>query len=253
MQIRLQKFLSQAGLGSRRKAEQMIEQGLVSVNGEIITHLGSKVDPKKDVVFCQGEQVKITANKTVTMLLYKPKGFLSTLSDPEGRPTIQHFLAGIPWRLFPVGRLDFNSEGILLLTNDGELAFTLTHPKHHLPKIYLVKVRGVPDKAKLQRLRHGIKLAEGLTAPAQVKLLETTKTNCWLKIALREGKNRQIRRMGDAIGHPVLKLKRVGVAFLDLGNLAPGQYRWLTHQEVRNLKKLADNPNILNNSGANKK
>jgi pseudouridine synthase len=236
--IRLQKFLSRAGITSRRQAEQMIVQGLVSVNGQVVTKLGTKIDPDKDVVFCQGERVGRPPQKFTTILLYKPKGCLSTLSDPQGRPTVKQLIAGIPQRLFPVGRLDFNSEGLLLLTNDGELAQALIHPRHQVEKLYLVKLQGIPDHTKIKRLRQGIKLKQGRTAPARVNMLTTTKSNCWLEIVLREGKNRQIRRMAEAIGHNVLKLKRVGLAFLDLEGLAPGQYRLLSSQETEALKEL---------------
>ncbi len=240
--IRLQKFLSQVGVGSRRKSERMIQQGVVSVNGHVVTELGTKIDPQKDKVSIQGKRIGKPPQEFITILLYKPKGCLSALSDPQGRPTIKRLISNIHFRLFPVGRLDFNTEGLLLLTNDGELAHILTHPSRQVEKHYLVKVRGILNRSQIQRLSRGVKLKDGLTAPADVHLLTTTRTNCWLEIALREGKNRQIRRMCEAVGHPVLKLRRVGLAFLDLQGLAPGQYRPLTSQETNVLKKSAAKP-----------
>ncbi len=190
------------------------------------------------MVRLQGKRIGVLKKKA-TLLLYKPKGCLTTMSDPLGRPTVQDLIKKIPLRLFPVGRLDYNSEGLLLLTNDGELAYALTHPRHQIEKIYLVKLRGIPTKATLQQLRQGVKLKDGLTAPCRVSVLSTSGNKCWLEVVLKEGKNRQIHRMGKAVGHQVLKLKRVGLAFLDLEGLKPGKYRWLNPKEIKTLKELA--------------
>lgn len=233
--VRIQKFLSQAGICSRRKAEELIQQGLVSVNKKVVTELGTKIDPDKDIIHVEGSRIK-TEIKKVTILLYKPKGYVTTLSDPQERPTVQDLIKKTSMRLFPVGRLDFNSEGLLLLTNDGEMSNTLTHPQHQIEKVYWVKVQGKPSESKLKRLRRGIKLEDGPTAPCKVKILSHTETNCWLEIVLKEGRNRQIRRMIEAIGYNVLKLKRARLAGLTLEGLKPGEYRLLTPQEIKTLK-----------------
>ncbi len=235
---RLQKFLAQAGVCSRRKAEEYITQGLISVNGKKVTELGTKVDPQKDFVKLRGNRVR-TVDAKFTILLYKPKGYVSTMSDPEGRLTVQDLIKKFPHRLFPIGRLDINTEGLILLTNDGDLAQTLTHPRHRIKKVYIAKVRGIPDEITLQRLRRGITLEGEKTGPCKVKIITTTGTNAWLEIVLREGKNRQVRRMAEAVGHPVVKLKRVGIAFLNLEGIEPGSYRHLDADEVKALKRLA--------------
>lgn len=236
--IRLQKLIAEAGICSRRKAEEFIAQGMVSVNGRTVTEMGTKVDPQKDIVRIEGRQISIKPKKT-TLLLYKPKGYITSMSDPQGRPTIRKFVDKIPFRLFPIGRLDFNTEGLLLITNDGDLAQALSHPKHKIEKIYLVKVQKIPTKQELQQLRKGVKLEDGKTAPCQVSLISSTKSNCWLEIVLTEGKNRQIRRMLEAIGYNVLKLRRVGIAFLTPEGLAPGDFRELSTKEIQALKKLS--------------
>ncbi|VBB07966.1 pseudouridine synthase rsua/rlub/c/d/e/f [Lucifera butyrica] len=235
---RLQKIISQAGIASRREAENLIRQGRVSVNGTIVTELGTKASIEQDKIRVDNRLLK--DEKYVYVLFYKPRGVVTTLSDPQGRKTVADFVADITERVYPVGRLDYNTEGLLLLTNDGRLAHGLTHPSRHVAKVYLTKVDGMPSEEKLDRLRAGIKLADGVTAPAQIHIRDRDKEKdiTTLEITLHEGKNRQIRRMCEAIGHPVKYLKRIEFAFLSLAGLRRGQYRYLTASEIAELMKL---------------
>jgi len=233
----LQKFLAQGGVASRRKAEELIRAGRVEVNGVVITTPGFKVDPRKDRVKVDGKPVALPPRRWY-VLLYKPCGYISSARDPQGRPTVLDLVKGIPARLFPVGRLDFNSEGLILLTDDGELALRLTHPRYQIPKTYHVLVQGNPSEAALERLKRGVALEDGVTSPAEVKVLRKLKDRTWLEITLREGRKRQVRRMLAAVGHPVVRLKRVKLAFLTLRGLKPGQYRVLAPEEVEKLYEL---------------
>lgn len=210
--------------------------GRVRVNGEVVKELGVKVDPERDRVEVDGKPVK-PAEK-IYILLYKPAGYVTTLYDPQGRPKVTDLLRGVSARVHPVGRLDYETEGLLLLTNDGDLTFRLTHPRHEIPKTYHALVKGVPDAADLRRLRTGVMLEDGMTAPAQVRLLKVEKGNAWLEITIHEGRNRQVRRMAEAVGHPVLYLCRVKYAFLDLKGLKKGEFRHLTPREVKKLQKI---------------
>ncbi|MDN5348576.1 MAG: rRNA synthase [Clostridia bacterium] len=236
--MRLQKFLSQAGVASRRHAEEMIASGRVKVNGRVVKVMGVQVDPQKDRVEVDGRPVSLESKK-VYLLLYKPEGYVTTAFDPQGRPKVIDLVRDVPQRVFPVGRLDYRTEGLLLLTNDGDLALKLTHPRYGIPKTYLALVKGVPGAEKIERLRRGVELEDGCTAPARVRLVKIKQGNALLELTLREGKKREVRRMCAAVGHPVLKLKRVKFAFLTLGSLRPGQYRHLTPEEVRRLKEIA--------------
>lgn len=238
--LRLQKIIAAAGLASRRKAEQLITSGLVSVNGKIITELGTKADPETDHIKVGGKLLR-GPQQHVHIMLNKPKGYVTTVSDPEGRPTVMQLLPRESTRLYPVGRLDYASEGLLLMTNDGELAHQLTQASSHVPKTYLVKVSGEPDETSLKKLRSGISIAEGKsasrrtrTAPAKVRLIKEA-ANPWYEITLIEGKNRQIRKMFEEIGHRVEKIRRVryGPLLLDV---PPGESRKLTPEEVRRLR-----------------
>jgi 23S rRNA pseudouridine2605 synthase len=236
MEERIQKILSRMGIASRRKAEEMIREGRVTVNGQIAT-LGMKADPDRDHIKVDGKLL-IRPEPKAYIIMNKPKGVLTTLEDPEGRPTVKELLKGVKFRVYPVGRLDFNSEGLLIFTNDGELAYRLIHPKFKVPKTYLVKVKGIVEERKLDILRKGIRLEEGVTAPADIKkvFMPKTKNNTWLEITIYEGKKRQIRRMFEKIRHPVLKLKRIKIDGIELGRLEPGQWRYLTPTEVKRLK-----------------
>ncbi|MFZ5755148.1 MAG: pseudouridine synthase [Bacillota bacterium] len=233
---RLQKYLAQAGIASRRKAEELILAGRVKVNGITITQLGSKIDPERDIVTFDQKPVK-TTNKYEYYLLHKPLQVVTTMHDPQGRTKVTDLLKGIKTRVYPVGRLDYHTEGLLLLTNDGELAYRLMHPKYKVAKTYLVTVKGILDKNSLLRLQKGVLLEDGLTMPAKVTILETGEDYSRLEMTIREGRNRQVRRMCEAVGHPVVSLKRVKFGPLSLGQLKPGQYRKLEEGEIRELKK----------------
>lgn len=237
---RLQKFLARAGVASRRTSEELITQGKVKVNGQIVTVMGVKIDPAKDVIEVEGKKVK-PEEKKVYILLNKPAGYVTTLRDPQKRPKVIDLLKDVKERIYPVGRLDFDTEGLLLLTNDGELTYALTHPKHEIGKTYLALVKGTPDRDKLKRFQRGLRLADGVTAPAKVRLLKKGKIGTLLEITIYEGRNRQIRRMCETIGHPVLELKRIKMGFLDLKGVETGKYRYLTGEEIKKLKKLLKN------------
>jgi 23S rRNA pseudouridine2605 synthase len=230
--VRLQKVLAQAGLGSRRTCEQLIERGRVRVNGEVAV-LGRRVDPETDVVEVDGAQVGVRQG-LVHLLLNKPTGVITTAEDTHGRPTVLDLVPADP-RVFPVGRLDADSEGLLLLTNDGDLAHRLTHPSYGVPKEYLVEVEGVPSRGAVRRLREGVELDDGITQPAKVAALG----DGLLRITIHEGRNRQIRRMCDAVGHPVRRLVRTRIGPLADRDLPPGEWRALAQDEVRALERAA--------------
>jgi 23S rRNA pseudouridine2605 synthase len=237
MEVRLQKLIAGTGLASRRKAEEMIAAGRVMVNGKVVRELGTRVDAAKDHVKVDGRHIR-SAQPYVYVLLHKPKNVMSTLHDPEGRPTVKDFLPGVSVRVFPVGRLDFDSEGLMLLTNNGELAQALLHPRYHVPKTYLVKVKGVLEDASIEALQTGVQLDDGMTAPAQVKKIRKAESNSWLEITIHEGRTHQVKRMLQAVGHPVLKLIRIRMGALALGHMAPGEYRFLTDHEANALRDL---------------
>ncbi|GAW91013.1 pseudouridine synthase [Calderihabitans maritimus] len=234
---RLQKVLAKAGIASRRKSEELIKAGRVKVNGEVVTRLGTKVDPVADKIEVDGKPVPAGEPK-IYIMLNKPRGYVTTVSDPQGRNTVMDLVKDVPQRIYPVGRLDYDTEGLLLLTNDGDLAYALTHPRHEVEKTYLALVQGHPGEKALERLRSGVLLEDGWTSPAKVRLLRREKGNTWLEIKIHEGRNRQVRRMCDAVGHRVLRLKRTAVADLYLGNLRVGRYRSLTTKEIRKLKEI---------------
>ena len=238
--VRLQKFLAEAGLASRRKAEEIIMSGRVRVNGKVVTELGTRVDPARDLVVVDGAPVE-RLSKRRYVLLYKPPGCVTTLSDPQGRPTARGYLQGVKERVFPVGRLDYDSEGLLLLTNDGDLAQRLTHPSYGVEKTYLAEVEGVPTPATLRRLRDGVELDDGLTAPARANLVQAGDVTSALELVIHEGRNRQVRRMCDAVGHPVRRLVRTNIGPLRDPQLPPGLYRPLTLAEVRSLYAASGN------------
>jgi 23S rRNA pseudouridine2605 synthase len=236
MQERLQKILARAGLGSRRACEELIEAGRVSVNGKPAV-LGNKADPQIDRILVDGKPVQ-TAEPLKYIALYKPRGVLSTVDAPDRRTTVRE-LVDEPERLYPVGRLDVDSEGLVLLTNDGELANRLTHPRYEHEKEYRVLIARRPDEEQLAAWRHGVVLEDGhRTAPAQVRFEQTSGKGAWLRVILKEGRKRQIRDTGAQIGLPVVRIIRIRIGSLTLGALKPGQSRRLSDDELKNLKKL---------------
>jgi pseudouridine synthase len=237
MQERLQKIIATAGIASRRKAEEYITQGRVSVNGQMVTVLGSKADPERDHIKVDGKLIHLS-DKRVYVLLNKPPGYVSTVRDPENRPTVMELLKGIRERVYPVGRLDYTSAGLLLLTNDGELANKMMSRASEFPRTYHVKLEGAPTTDGLAKLTHGIPLDGRRTAPAQIKVLpqKAGQGKPWYEITLTEGRYHQVRRMFERIGQGVLKLKRVRMAFLTDDGLTPGQFRHLTPVEIKRLK-----------------
>jgi pseudouridine synthase len=238
MEMRLQRFLAQAGVASRRKAEELIVAGRVRVNGQVVSELGSKVDPDRDKVFLGGK--RLLAERPVYFMLNKPRGYMTTLSDPEGRPTVMTFLKRAGARVFPIGRLDFNTEGLLLCTNDGDLAYALMHPKHEVRKTYHVKLQGLVGPETVASWQKGVTLDDGeRPAPAEVTVLGSTGKNSWLEVTLHEGKNRQIHRTAEALGYRVLKLTRVAYGGLALDDLRVGATRPLTLDEVERLRRAA--------------
>ena len=236
MQERLQKLISQAGIASRRAAEELIKAGEVSVNGNIVTELGTKADPEIDHIKVRGRLIntKLKKRENVYILLNKPKGYLSSVSDPQHRPLVTDLIKG-HGKLHPVGRLDFNTEGLIILTNDGEFTNAVAASKT-IPKVYQVKTKGIPTDVAIRKLRRGLRLDDGFkTAPADIKVLRPTDKNGWYEVILYEGHNQQIRRMFDAVGHSVVKLKRIAIGEVTDAGLGVGRYRQLTAEEVKNL------------------
>jgi 23S rRNA pseudouridine2605 synthase len=235
--VRLQKVIAQAGFASRRKAEQLIAQGRVTVNGRPVTTMGSTVDPAVDLVVVEGRRLPRHA-PLLYVLLHKPRGYLTTCADEQGRPTVFDLLKRQPVRLFPVGRLDVNSEGLLLLTNDGRLANRFLHPRYRIPRVYLVKIQGVITEQDVEQLRHGVLLDDGKTLPARVQLMQQAEKSCWLRFTLYEGRHRQLHRMLQRCGgHSVKRLQRVAMGPLTLAGLASGRYRLLAPSEVTRLQQ----------------
>ncbi len=238
---RLQKILARGGIASRRHAEWLITAGRVRVNGRVVTELGTRADPRTDKVEVDGKRV--VAESFVYILLHKPRGVVSTMSDPEGRPTVGTYLRGVDERVVPVGRLDFATSGALLMTNDGDFSFAVLHPKTDVPKRYVVKLAGRMEEKDLARWRKGIRLEDGVTKPAEVTLVRYEKGDrdsqekTWIDVVLREGRNQQIRRMGEATGFPVMRLSRTHFAGIDTEGLRPGAWRYLTKTELQDLKK----------------
>lgn len=207
------------------------------VNRTVVDRLGTKVDPEKDVIEVDGRNIT-SKGPRIYILLNKPKGYISAISDPLKRPVVTDLVGNISLRLFPVGRLDYDAEGVLLLTNDGEFSNRLIHPRFDVPKKYLVKVKDVPEKSDLEKLEHGVYLEDGKTRPAKTRFIRKTQENSWIELTVFEGRNRLVKRMCMAIGHPVAKLKRIEFAGIKLGSLKPGEFRLLTKKEVEALKGL---------------
>ncbi len=239
MLTRLNKFLAHAGVCSRREADRWIAEGRVRVNGKVVTELGEKVDPGRDRIVAAGKPVKMEEERPVYILLNKPAGRVVSVKDPFGRPTVMDLLAHVPARVYPVGRLDLDTEGVLLLTNDGDLALRLTHPRFGVVKAYEARVEGEPGEEDLDKVRRGIFLEGRKTAPARVKVLRRGRPYTLLRIEIHEGRKREIRKMFEAVGFPVAALVRVEFAGLGLDDLKPGRWRYLKTAEVRRLKDLA--------------
>ncbi|HOA96463.1 pseudouridine synthase [Acetivibrio saccincola] len=230
--IRLQKYLADCGVASRRKAEELILQGRISVNGTVVTELGTKVD-YNDIVCFDGKRLKRKEDK-VYILLNKPVGYVTTVKDQFQRPTVID-LVDVPERIFPVGRLDYDTSGLLILTNDGSLTYRLTHPKFKIKKVYRAVIKGIPSKEKIEKFEKGIEIEDYVTAPAKLKIIKSFKNTSTVEITIYEGKNRQVRKMCENIGHPVLELKRVGFGHLSLGDLPEGKWRKLNKNEISKL------------------
>ncbi len=239
--VRLQKVLARAGVASRRAAEELITAGRVRVDGRLVTELGTKVDPRTQRVDVDGK--KIVAELPVYIVLHKPRGVVSTMRDPQGRPTVRDYLADVPARVYPVGRLDFATSGVLLATNDGDFSEALLHPRRAVPKAYVVKVQGTMEPKDLDVWRRGVELEDGKTLPAKAKLLrhepagQGEREKTWIEIVITEGRNQQVRRMGDATGFRVMRLARVAFAGISSEGLRPGDWRYLTPDEQTALKK----------------
>ncbi|HVF51316.1 MAG TPA: pseudouridine synthase [Pyrinomonadaceae bacterium] len=236
---RLQKLIAAAGLASRRHAEELIAAGEVTVNGEVVRELGTKADPAKDHIKVRGRLINplLEGREKVYVLLNKPRGYLTSLADDEGRPLVSDLIPRSLGRLHPIGRLDFNTEGLLILTNDGELTNFITAARNKVAKVYEVKVKGVPPEDAIERLRRGITLDDGVrTAPSEITRTDETRTNSWFEVVLHEGRNQQIRRMFDEIGHSVIKLRRVQLGHLRDEHLPNGKWRFLSPAEVASFK-----------------
>ena len=234
MKERLQKIIAAAGVDSRRHAEKLITAGRVSVNGVVVNELGAKADAAKDIIRVDGNTISI--DKTMTyIVLYKPAGYVTTLSDPQGRPTVVDLISDVPERIYPVGRLDYDSAGLLLLTNDGDFAQKVQHPRFQSPKVYRVKIQGRLSKDEIKQLGKGIKLEDGIFKPENMQIEKFNDKSCWLRLTLREGKNRIIRRGFEEAGHRVARLVREAIGPIQLGNLKEGSWRYLTKKEIGQL------------------
>jgi 23S rRNA pseudouridine2605 synthase len=235
MMERLQKIIAAAGIASRRKAEELMLAGEVTVNGKIVTELGIKADPDKDHIKVRGKLInpRLQKQENIYLLLNKPPGFLTSRSDPSNRPLVIDLLGPYRNKVHPVGRLDFNTEGLLLFTNDGDFTQLISHAAKEVPKIYEAKVKGKPGGHQIKLLERGVLINGVRTAPAKIRLLEESATNAWYEVTLYEGRNQQIRKMFDSIGHSVIKLRRIGIGFLRKERLRPGEYRLLSEGEVK--------------------
>jgi 23S rRNA pseudouridine2605 synthase len=246
-QERLQKLIAAAGIASRRKAEELIAAGEVTVNGSIVTQLGAKADPEQDHVKVGGKLInpRLRKQEKIYLLLNKPSGVLTSRSDPQNRPLVIDLVGPYRHKVHPVGRLDFNTEGLLLLTNDGDFTHLISHAARKVPKVYEVKVKGRPDQEQIALLGRGVRIDGVRTAPAEISLIEEGATNAWYRVTLYEGRNQQIRKMFDSIGHSVIKLRRVGIGFLNNERLKPGEFRMLTEGEVERFYRNARLPGAV--------
>ena len=236
--IRLNKYLSDCGVASRRGADKLIESGAVAVNGEVVTQLGAKIS-ETDEVRCGGKTVKKTPRRDlIYVMLNKPRGYVTTVKDQFDRPAVLDLVKDINARLFPVGRLDYDTTGLLLLTNDGDLTYKLTHPKHNVEKIYTARIAGIPTPEEMNRFAKGVYIEGRRTAPAKIELLKSDERHSIVRVTIKEGRNRQVKKMFNEIGYNVTSLKRVSTGRLTLGKLEPGKYRFLTEREIKYLKSI---------------
>lgn len=235
--MRLAKYLAQAGIASRRQAEALIASGRIKVNGEVVTDLARQVNGVTDRIDFDDRPAE--TEKPVYILLHKPSGYLSTVTDPRGRPTVRQLVSSIKERIYPVGRLDYDTAGLLLLTNDGAFTNLMIHPRYKIAKKYEVRITGRIKPAELKKLREGVMLEDGLTAPAQVTLVKSAPDFSLIELVIHEGRKRQVKRMMAAVGHPLLSLTRTGLGFLDLVGVEPGHFRYLGQEEVEGLMKMA--------------
>lgn len=237
--VRLQKYISDCGIASRRKAEELILHNKIMVNHRIVNNLGYKVNPKSDIVELDGKTLVLN-NKKIYVLLNKPIGYITTVSDQFKRPTVMDLVKDIDERIYPVGRLDYNTSGLLLLTNDGELANIIMHPKYEIDKTYVAKVKGIPDRQGLEKLRKGIKIDDYITSPSNVSIISSSKNHSTIKITIHEGKNRQVRKMFEQIGHKVIELKRISLGKINIEGIKEGTWRYLTKDELNYLRGIGD-------------
>ncbi len=243
MEERLQKYLARCGIGSRRRCEEYILNGQVSVDGQVVRELGTKIDPAKSEVLFRGKKVSEEEQVLTTVMLHKPAGYVTTSHDQFGRPDVTQLVKIPGIILYPVGRLDYQTSGLLILTNDGDLTFRLTHPTHQIPKVYEALIAGEITSEEIRKLEKGVVLDDGFkTSPSEVKLVSMRGGNSRIEITIHEGKNHQVRRMAKAVGHPVLRLKRIQEGNLRLGTLKEGEYRVLTEKEIRQLQDAGRKP-----------
>lgn len=241
MKERLQKLLAKAGISSRRKAEDMILEGRVTVNGTVVLELGTKADPSHDVIALDNMVIASAENK-VYVMVHKPSGYITSLSDPEGRPTVMNIVSTVPERIVPVGRLDYETEGLLILTNDGDFSQQLQHPRFQVERCYRVKVKGMPPQAVIEKLRSGVFIDSVKTNTCRIKVLDRLDKNTWLEVRLKEGRNRQIRKMFEVVGYDALRIIRIAFGPLELGALPVGSFRFLTRKEIESIKVLGTAP-----------
>lgn len=235
MKERLQKIIARSGIASRRGAEKMIREGRVSVNQHTVIELGTKADERKDEIRIDGKLIATDALH-IYLMLHKPGGFVTTLKDPQGRPIVTDLIKGIPERLFPVGRLDYESEGLLLLTNDGEFAYRVQHPKFEISKTYMVKIKGALSREEMEILKEGVQLQDGFVRPLGISTVKKNKKSSWIEITISEGKNRVVRRFFESIERPVTRLVRIAISDVKLGTLRPGEFRYLREKEIKRLR-----------------
>lgn len=235
--MRLQKYMAKCGIASRRKSEKIILEGRVKVNDIVVKELGTTINPKKDIVEVDNKIIKLEENK-IYIMLNKPEGYVTTVKDKHNQKIVLDLIHGIEERIFPVGRLDVDTTGLLLLTNDGDLAYKLTHPSYEIPKKYIALVKGIPNSKKLHRFKKGLRIDDRMTAEAYIRILKRYRDTSLLEISIHEGRNRQVRKMCKYIGHPVIQLERVAIGELRLGSLKVGEWRHLTSKEVDYLKEL---------------